>query len=98
MSEYVGTRGPVWFRALTGQTSPMPGDPKSVLTADAPLGRDHARFLCVVADPHARVPCARHGEVGLEEGYTLAARVRDVLEPVSNAINRHIAAISTATS
>jgi len=27
----------------------MPGDPKSVLTADAPLGNDHARFLCVVS-------------------------------------------------
>src|SRR5258708_6100402 len=93
MSEYVGTRGTVWFRALTGQTSPMPGDPKSVLTADAPLGSDHARFLCVVADPHARFPCARHGEVGLEEGYTLAARVREVIEHDKNTIKRPIVAI-----
>jgi malonate decarboxylase gamma subunit len=93
MSEYIGTRGTVWFRALTGQTSPMPGDPKSVLTADAPLGSDHARFLCVVADPHARFPCARHGEVGLEEGYTLAARVREVIEHDKNTIKRPIIAI-----
>ena len=93
MSEYAGIRGAVWFRALTGQTSPMPGDPKSVLTADAPLGQDHTRFLCVVADSHARFPCARHGEVGLEEGYTLAARVREVVEHDKNTIKRPIVAI-----
>src|SRR3984893_7315985 len=93
MSEYAGIRGAVWFRALTGQASPMPGDPKSVLTADAPLGSDHARFLCVVADSQARFPCARHGEVGLEEGYTLAARVREVIEHDKNTINRPIVAI-----
>jgi biotin-independent malonate decarboxylase gamma subunit len=93
MSEYAGIRGAVWFRALTGQASPMPGDPKSVLTADAPLGSDHARFLCVVADSHARFPCARHGEMGLEEGYTLAARVREVVEHDKNTIKRPIVAV-----
>src|SRR5258705_12457399 len=71
----------------------MPGDPKSVLTADAPLGDDHARFLCVVPDPYARFPCVRHGEVGLEEGYTLAARVREVIEHDKNTIKRPIIAI-----
>jgi malonate decarboxylase gamma subunit len=93
MSEYAGIRGAVWFRALTGQASRMPGDPKSVLTADAPLGSDHARFLCVVADSQARFPCARHGEVGLEEGYTLAARVREVVEHDKNTIKRPIVAV-----
>jgi malonate decarboxylase gamma subunit len=93
MSEFTGVRGTVWFRALTGQASPMPGDPKSVLTSDAPLGNDQARFLCVVPDPHARFPCARHGEVGLEEAYTLATRVREVMENNRNTINRPIVAI-----
>ena len=93
MSEYAGIRGTVWFRALTGQASPMPGDPKSVLTADAPVGNDHARFLCVVPDPHARFPCARHGEVGLEEAATLATRVREVIEHDKNTIKRPIIAI-----
>jgi biotin-independent malonate decarboxylase gamma subunit len=50
-----------------------------VLVADADLGGESARFLCVVPDHHARFPCARHGEVGLEEAYTLAARVREVM-------------------
>lgn len=93
MSEYTGVRGTVWFRALTGQASPMPGDPKSVLTADAPLGNDHARFLCVVPDPQARFPCARHGEVGLEEAFTLATRVREAIEHDKNTIKRPIIAI-----
>src|ERR1700723_2607408 len=79
MSEYTGIRGKAWFRALTGQDSPMAGDPRSVLTADAPIGDGLARFLCVVPGPQARFPCARHGEVGLEEAYTLATRVREVI-------------------
>jgi biotin-independent malonate decarboxylase gamma subunit len=93
MSEHIGIRGTVWFRALTGQVSPMPGDPASVLTADAALGEDNARFLCVVRDPHARFPCARDGQVGLEEAYTLATRVREVIEQGTNATKRPIIAI-----
>lgn len=80
MNIFTGVRGTAWFRVLTGQAAAMPGDPHSVLTADAPLGTDHARFLCVVPDPHARFPCARQGQVGLEEAYTLASRVREVIE------------------
>ena len=79
MSKFTGTRGRVWFKALTGQAKPMPGDPPSVLVADAPIGNENARFLCVVPDPDSRFPCARHGEVGLEQAYTLAARIREVL-------------------
>jgi malonate decarboxylase gamma subunit len=99
MSEYSGIRGTVWFRALTGQASPMAGDPKSVLTTDAPLGNDQARFLCIVPDLHGRFPCARHGEVGLEEAYTLATRVREVIdESKNNPIKRPIVAIVDAKS
>jgi malonate decarboxylase gamma subunit len=93
MTEHTSVRGTVWFRALTGQVSPMPGDPKSVLTADAPLGDDRARFLCIVPDLRARFPCARHGEVGLEEGYTLATRVREIIEQDKNTVKRPIIAI-----
>jgi malonate decarboxylase gamma subunit len=98
MSEFTGIRGTVWFRALTGQASPMPGDPKSVLTSDAPIGKEQARFLCVVPDPHGRFPCARHGEVGLEEAYTLATRVREVIDESKNTIKRPIVAIVDAKS
>jgi malonate decarboxylase gamma subunit len=93
MSEHNGIRGTIWFRALTGQASPMPGDPDSVLTADALLGEENARFLCVARDPNARFPCARDGQVGLEEAYTLAARVREVIELDRDTIKRPIIAI-----
>ena len=78
MNSEAGIRGLVWFRALTGRDRPLPGDPASVLVADAELGGEQVRFLCVVPDHNGRFPCARHGEVGLEEAYTLAVRVREV--------------------
>jgi malonate decarboxylase gamma subunit len=93
MSEQVGLRGKAWFRALTGKELPMIGDPASVLTADAKLGDDTARFLCVVPNAQARFPCARHGEVGLEEAYTLAARVREAIGQDASGNRRPIVAI-----
>src|SRR3984885_7086315 len=93
MTESTRVRGRAWFGALTGKTSPMPGDPNSVLTADAQLGDEIARFLCVVPDPHARFPCARDGQVGLEEAYTLAARVREFVDHDRQSMKRPIVAI-----
>jgi malonate decarboxylase gamma subunit len=93
MSTQVGLRGKAWFAALTGKNSPTAGDSGSVLTADAKLGEDTARFLCVVPNPQARFPCARRGEVGLEEAYMLAGRVREVIEQDVNGERRPIVAI-----
>ena len=94
MSDYAGIRGGVWFRALTAGSPPLSGDPRSVLSADATVGKDLARFLCVVPDSQGRFPCARHGEVGLEEAYTLATRVREAMELDRNtAVKRAIVAI-----
>jgi malonate decarboxylase gamma subunit len=93
MNDYTGVRGAAWFRALTGEAKPLAGDPRSVLTADAPIGNGQARFLCVVPDPQARFPRARHGEVGLEEAYTLATRVREVIEHDKITTKRAIVAI-----
>jgi biotin-independent malonate decarboxylase gamma subunit len=93
MSEQVGLRGKAWFQAFTGKNSPMAGDPGSVLTADAKLGECTARFLCVVPNPAARFPCARRGEVGLEESYTLATRIREAIEQDMNGVKRPIIAI-----
>jgi biotin-independent malonate decarboxylase gamma subunit len=93
MSDYTGVRGAVWFRALTGGAAPLSGDPKSVLTADVPFGDGSARFLCVVPNPDARFPCARHGEVGLEEAYALATRVREVIAEDGSSLKRPIVAI-----
>ena len=93
MSGQPGLRGKAWFQALTGRDAPLPGDPGSVLTADTTLGNETARFLCVVPNPAARFPCARQGEVGLEEAYTLAMRVRDAMDQDANANKRPLIAI-----
>jgi malonate decarboxylase gamma subunit len=93
MSAQAEVRGRAWFKALTGSDSPMAGDPGSVLTSDAALGDETARFLCVVANPQARFPCARRGEVGLEEAYTLATRIREVVVQDANQNKRPIIAV-----
>jgi malonate decarboxylase gamma subunit len=93
VSVQVGLRGKAWFRGLTGGDAPMDGDPGSVLTSDVKLGNDAARFLCVVPNPQARFPCVRHGEVGLEEAYTLAKRIREAIEQDENRTKRAIIAI-----
>jgi malonate decarboxylase gamma subunit len=93
MSAEAGKRGRAWFSALSGASGPMPGDPASVLVADAPLGADTARFLCVVPDPRGRFPRARQGEVGLEEAYALASRVREAIALDSSGARRPIVAI-----
>jgi malonate decarboxylase gamma subunit len=93
MSGQVGLRGKAWFEALTGQNVPLEGDPGSVLTADAGLGNEAARFLCVVPNPASRFPCARQGEVGLEEAYTLAMRVREAMDQDANGNKRPLIAI-----
>jgi malonate decarboxylase gamma subunit len=93
VSAYTGVRGAAWFRALTAGAQPLPGDPGSVLSADAPIGNGQARFLCVVPDPQARFPRARHGQVGLEEAYALAMRVREVIGHDEETTKRAIIAI-----
>ena len=80
MSEYAGLRGRTWFQALTRKDQPRTGYPGSVLTADAQLGRETAVFLCVVPNPESRFPCVRDGQVGLEEAYALATRIREAID------------------
>ena len=79
MSEHVGLRGRAWFQTLTGKNEPMAGDPGSVLVSNSLLDNETSLFLCVVPNPESRFPCVRDGQVGLEEAYTLATRVREVI-------------------
>jgi malonate decarboxylase beta subunit len=71
------SRGRTWFEALAGAT--FDGDPASVLCADGTVGDERSRFLAVVPNPEARFPRARAGELGLEEGWALARRVREAV-------------------
>src|SRR5580704_15383794 len=79
MSEHVGLRGRAWFEALTGIKQPSTGDPSTVLASEAQIGDETALFLCVVPNPSSRFPCVRDGQVGLEEAFTLAHHLRQVI-------------------
>lgn len=70
------SRGRDWFERLTGATT---GPVDSVLSAEADLRGEPARFLAVVPDPGGKFPRAHHGEVGLEEAWNLAAEIRKTI-------------------
>ncbi len=92
------SRGGTWLDRLSnGHIAPAYGQP-SVLTADAELGGEAARFIAVVPDPKARFPRARSGEVGLEEGWTLAKLVRETIAEDTDGDRRPIVAVIDVTS
>ena len=73
----LSARGLRWFQALTGgQQGLLPDITRTVRVADAPIGREHARYFAVVPDAENRFPRARSGEVGLDEAWALARQIR----------------------
>jgi len=89
----ISTRGRIWFEALAGkQAKHVPSVP-SVLVADTTLQKERVRFLAIVPDPDNRFPCARQGQVGLQEGWNLAKQVRDAIKADENGDKRAIIAI-----
>jgi malonate decarboxylase beta subunit len=85
------SRGRTWFEALAG-VSPA-SNPASVLCAEGSVGGERARFLAVVPDPEAKFARARGGELGLEEGWTLARRVREAVVEDGKGDRRALVAI-----
>ncbi|MHB8477622.1 MAG: biotin-independent malonate decarboxylase subunit gamma [Steroidobacteraceae bacterium] len=85
-------RGRIWFEALTGGARST-GYLRSVLSVDAALGSEPARFIAVVADAHNRFPRARSGEVGIDEGWALALHVGEPLAADRDGVRRPIIAI-----
>lgn len=88
------SRGDNWLAALSGGAPRLPGYPASVQVADieaaGPSGRA-ARLIAVMPDPTSPFPRARHGEVGLLEGWALARAVHEAVaadrdRPVKRAI------------
>ena len=90
----ISTRGRIWFEALAGkQAMHVPPSIPSVRVADTTLQQERVRFLAVVPDPDSRFPCARQGQVGLEEGWNLAKQVREAIKADENGEKRAIIAI-----
>jgi malonate decarboxylase gamma subunit len=73
------SRGDTWFFALTGQASISADYPASVLVADTEFNGGNARFIAVIPDANNRFERARHGEVGLLEGWHLARAAQDLI-------------------
>ena len=88
-----GSRGRTWFAALAGGAEPIATGLESVLVADPVLGGELVRLLALVPDPANRFPCARHGELGLDEGWALARHVREALAADRSGAKRPIIAI-----
>ena len=89
----ISTRGRIWFEALAGKEAKHVPRVPSVLVADTTLQKERVRFLAIVPDPDNRFPCARQGQVGLEEGWNLAKQVRDAITADENGEKRAIIAI-----
>jgi biotin-independent malonate decarboxylase gamma subunit len=87
------SRGRIWFEALAGKEAQLIAGIPSVLAADVGLEQERARFLAVVPNPDNRFPCARQGQVGLEEGWNLAKLLRDAIQADLHAEKRAIVAI-----
>jgi malonate decarboxylase gamma subunit len=87
------SRGRTWFQALADRVQPVRTDLGSVLVADATWGDERVRLLAIVPDPLNRFPRARHGELGLEEGWALAQHVREAIAADRSGRRRPIIAI-----
>lgn len=87
------SRGRVWLEALCGGSRPVTTGLSSVLCADTTVGDERVRFISVKPDPDNRFPRARHGEVGLDEGWALARVVRDAIDEDVDGKRRAIVAI-----
>lgn len=85
------SRGRTWFEALAGATPD--GEPASVLCADGAVGGERARFLAVVPNAEAKFPRACGGELGLEEGWGLARRVREAVAGDGDGDRRALVAV-----
>jgi malonate decarboxylase gamma subunit len=103
------SRGRVWFEALianvpaaapatAANVATAASGLKTVLVGDAQLGGESCRFLAVVPDPDNRFPRARQGEVGLDEGWSLAAQIHQTLRADSGKVGRPIIAIVDVSS
>jgi len=88
------SRGAAWFTAVAGTPADDAsfrgphGTVASVLVADTEIGDRPARVLATRPDPRNRWPRASHGELGLDEGWALAAAVRQAVAADADAEDR----------
>lgn len=88
------SRGRRWYNALM-KNAHENADGKSLRIGDAQWGTEAVRAISVVPDPLARFPRARHGEMGVEEGWGIAGAIWEAIDDDNAAgkIKRAILAI-----
>jgi malonate decarboxylase gamma subunit len=89
----LSTRGRTWFNALADGAQSVKPDTASALAADVLLLGEKVRFLAIVPDADNRFPQARHGEIGLDEGWALAHYIRDAIAADHSVTKRSLVAI-----
>ncbi len=89
----LSNRGRTWFQALADNAQPVNTGLGSVLVADATWRGERVRLLAIVPDPQNRFPRARHGELGLDEGWAIAHHVREAIDADRSGARRPILAI-----
>jgi malonate decarboxylase beta subunit len=70
------SRGPRWLQALAVSADVGQG---SVRCVDVIWNERPVRLIAVVPNPDSRFPRARGGQVGIEEGWAIAAHVREAI-------------------
>ncbi|MBU8908283.1 biotin-independent malonate decarboxylase subunit beta [Desertibacillus haloalkaliphilus] len=85
-------RGQTWFDLLRNDCAEV-GEVPSVRVADSFIGETKVRYIVVVPDANSRFPRARNGEVGLQEGWSIAKYVREVIEADKDGEKRAIVPI-----
>jgi malonate decarboxylase beta subunit len=73
------SRGWRWYNALM-ENAHENADGKSLCVGDAQWGTETVREITVVPDPGARFPRARHGEMGVEEGWGIARAIWEAID------------------
>jgi malonate decarboxylase gamma subunit len=91
-------RGLVWFEALTAQSGRVSGAPASLRSAEVQIGAELTRCIAVVPDAAGRFPRARHGEVGVEEAWSLAREVRRTMAATPATPRRALLAVVDVAS
>jgi malonate decarboxylase gamma subunit len=72
-------RGLTWLTALTNNLQPVDGFAPSVKVIDGFIGNRAARYIAIVQDKNNPFPRARHGEVGLLEGWNIAKAIQTLV-------------------
>ncbi|WP_181351233.1 biotin-independent malonate decarboxylase subunit beta [Thalassobacillus sp. CUG 92003] len=87
-------RGYTWFKALADleevtQKSAVP----SVLCSDNQIGDSNTRIITIVPDAYSKFYRARNGEVGLEQGWSIARYIHQAIDEDKYREKRAIVAI-----